>query len=195
MKKFWAIAVVAFCFLALNQSAKAEILWVSGFEPGDFSEWTNASGNWKLVNSSSGAHTGAYRTSVEGASSPNGDILLLEKSTAGYEDLQWAYWWKVGNALEVDDHIFAEWSANNGVDWQILADYTKVPTSDWQYASFNLPESANNNPLCQFRFRATLGASSDKMDFDDVSLSTTVPEPHFLFIFLPLLFCVFRRRK
>jgi hypothetical protein len=195
MKNFVVAAVVVFCLLVLSQSTKAEVIWTSGFESGDFSEWTIASGSWGLTNSSAGAHSGSYRASIDGATSPNGDVLLLANSTAGYEDLQWSYWWKTTAALEAEDYVFAEWSANDGVDWQFLADYTKLANSDWQYASFDLPESADNNPLCQFRFRAVLGSSSDCMSFDDVSLSTAVPEPHFLFLFLPILLCAFRRCK
>ncbi len=193
MRRFVAV-VVAFCFLALNQCVNAEVIWTSGFESGDFSDWTSASGNWKLVNNLSGAHSGTYRASTEGANSPNGDVLLLQKSTVGYEDLQWSYWWKVNDGLEVEDHVFVEWSANGGTDWQVLVDYTKLPTSDWQYAIFDLPQLADNNLLCQFRFRAVLGSGADEMSFDDVSL-TTVPEPHFLFLFLPMLICIFCRRK
>jgi len=194
MRRF-VVVVVVFCFLVFGQFAKAEVIWTSGLESGDFSDWTSASGNWKLVNNSPGAHSGTYRASTEGASSSNGDILLLEKSTVSYKNLQWSYWWKVNEALEDPDHVFVEWSDNGGADWQVLADYTKLPANSWQYASFDLPEVADNNLLCQFRFRAVLQHASDVMSFDDVSLLTAVPEPHFLFLFLPIFVCILCKRK
>lgn len=194
MKKILLAVVVAFCVLAQSQYAKAEIIWTNGFESGDFSEWTSVSGSWGLVHSSTGAHSGEYRASVDGATSLDGDVLLLAVSTAGYEDLQWNYWYKVNSGLEEADFVFAEWSANGGTDWQVLADYTKLPAGDWQLASFDLPETADNNPLCQFRFRVILGSSADCMSVDDVALTTT-PEPNFFFLFLPLMLCAFSRHK
>ena len=187
MKKMYVVAVAILFVFALCSKVRAETIWSDGFESGDFSAWTSVSGSWGLVHSSSGAKSGAYRASIDGETSLDGDILLLEKSTVGYENLQWSCWYKVNAGLEEEDHVFVEWSNNSGADWQILTEYTKVPSGDWQYASFDLPETADDNPLCQFRFRAVLGNPSDCMSFDDMSL-LTVPEPSSILLLLSCLF-------
>ncbi len=179
--------------------ASASIIWSDGFESGNFSAWSATSGGWTVVTSTLAAHSGLKGADVKGASLANGDMLAVSVSSAGSENLHWQYWFKVRDALESADSVFAEWTAN-GADWQTLTQYTNVATGDWQFADFTLPIGANNNPNLGFRFRATLGSATDRMNFDDAALSGTpiaaVPEPSSLLglgVSASLLF--FRRRK
>jgi hypothetical protein len=190
MKKFMVV-VIMFYFLALN-SAKAEVIWTSGFESGNFSDWTSVSGNWKI--SGGEIHYGVKRAQVDGTSGVE-SILLLTESTIGYKNINLDYWFRVYAGLEADDFLYVEYTAN-GEDWQNLKTYTNLASNaNWQEESFLLPSEAEDNPLFGFRLRAVLGSGSDCMYFDDVFLSTMVPEPNFLFLILPILLCIFCRCK
>ena len=154
------------------------VLWSDGFETGDFSAWTAVSGNWAVVTSSLSAHSGLRGADITEATNPAGDVLTLQASSLGYENLQFDYWSKVRAGLETEDQVLVEMSTNGGVDWIPLDTYSNVLAGDWQARSFNLPVAADNNPDLSLRLWAKLSSSGDRMNFDDFSLSgQPVPEP------------------
>lgn len=124
--------------------------------------------------------------------------LAQNISTAGYENLNLAFRYRVPQRLESGDHLIAEWSAN-GTTWAVLSDYTNLQVgsallnnvcgdgtdsdsdglTDWDdpdcdavSVSFNLPAEANNQAGFAIRFRSTFtGANADEFQLDDVALT------------------------
>jgi hypothetical protein len=189
-----AVFVGLLCLLP----AKGAVLWSDGFESGNFSAWTSATGAWSVVTSTLSAHSGLKGADIKGLTDPAGDVVLIRVSSSGYQNLEWQFWYKVRDALEVGDSLFAEWTAN-GTIWSPLAEYTNLPIGDWQSASFALPASANDNPNLALRLRAVLGSATDRMNIDDVSLSGTavaVPEPSIVIAGMSLVpyLCLRKRR-
>lgn len=176
VRKTSAVVAVVLFVLLLCPVAKGAIIWSDGFESGNTSNWSAPyDANWQAVSSGSAyVHSGSYRVQVSGASDSGGDVLLLTCSTAGFENLSLDYWCKTtSDALEASDHIYGEWSPDNGTSWQQLVDYTNTSTGAWQEANFTLPPDASDNLLFQFRLRAVLSSSTDAMWFDDFVLSGT----------------------
>ncbi len=196
-----SVAVAAAMFvLALCSSSHADQIWSDGFESGNFSAWSSASGNWTIVTSALSAHNGIKGADIKGTTNLSGDILSVHLSSVGFQNLEWQYWYKVRDGLElVDaDSVFAEWTAN-GTDWLSLDTYANSLAGGWQFISFALPAAANENSSLGFRFRATLGSSSDRMNFDDFALSgTPIPEPSSLTMMLSFssfIVCRFVRKR
>jgi hypothetical protein len=198
MRRVKITSIAVLLTLALCPGAKADTIWSDGFESGgNFPKWTSVNGNWTIITSALSAHSGNKGADIKGASGQNGDILSANISSAGLENIQWQYYYKVRDGLESADSVFAEWTVN-GADWLPLAVYTNSPAGDWQFASFMLPTEANENPNLGFHLRAVLDSASDRMNFDDFVLSgTPVPEPASISIFASFLFSlsVCRLRK
>jgi len=192
MKKM-GLAIAAVLFIsALCSMAEAAMIWSDGFESGDFSAWTSASGNWTM--SGGNVHSGLKRAQVFGPCAADGDVLLLSRSLAGDKNVTLDYWYRVYKDLENDDFIFVEWTPN-GLDWLALTTYSNiVANTDWQEATFLLPSGADDNPLFEFRLRAKLnsGVASDCVYFDDFML---IPEPASVFLFFSCFFSAIVRRK
>jgi hypothetical protein len=194
MRIIAAIAAAVFVLLTVCSSAGAATIWSDGFESGNFSAWTSAAGNWAVVASTLSAHNGVKGADIKGATDPSGDMLIVRLSSAGFQNLEWQYWYKVRDGLELADSVFAEWSPN-ATDWFVLAQYNNVLAGDWQFTSFTLPATANEDPSLSFRFRAILGTTTDRMNFDDFTLTgvATAPEPSSLVIFFSCLFFTARK--
>lgn len=167
-----------------------------GFESGNLGAWTSADANWTIITSSLAAHSGTKGLDVKGNTDPDSDILRIMTPSAGFQSLSWQYWFKVRDGLESADSVVAEWTAN-GADWLALASYSNLPSGDWQFASFALPETADENQNLGFRFRANLGSATDRMNFDDIALSGTasVPEPGSAILFGCFALSLLRRRR
>jgi hypothetical protein len=181
-------------FLPFSEASASPAVWVSGFENG-FADWTSASGNWTTV-SSSLAKSGSRYGKVEGATAFGGDTLLLEISTLGKQNLRLSYWYSVKLGLEADDSVALEWSSDGSL-WQGLVTYTDLSTEDvWKQVYFDLPVGASDNSQFAFRLVANLGSASDRMHFDDLTLSE-VPEPASLLLTLGFgaLFLLGMRRR
>jgi hypothetical protein len=156
---------------------KAATLWSDGFESGNLNGWVSASGNWAVVTSPQTAHAGTKGLDIKGNTAPDEDVLSVRVSSTGYRNLEWKYWYKVRDGLDLDDSVSVEWTGN-GTTWQPLVRYSGAEAGDWQLASFVLPNGAVNNPNLGLRLRATLSSATDRMNFDDFALSgTAVPEP------------------
>lgn len=176
MRKMWMMVVVLIFFGLGPASLRAgTVPWSDGFEAGDFSAWSGSSGNWAVVTSGLSAHSGSRGADIIGATNPAGDPLLLQVSSVNVQDLQFSYWSKVRAGLEAEDLVSVEWSPDN-VNWILLDTYTNILAGDWQFHSFNLPNTADNNPNLSFRLLAKLTSSGDRMNVDDFAL-TVVPEP------------------
>ena len=190
-------AIFTFFAVAMPAQVRGAQIWSDGFESGNFGAWTSADASWTIISSTSSAHSGTRGADVKGNTAPDDDILHVRASSAGFQSLQWQYWFKVRDALESADFVFAEWTAD-GADWISLATYSNLPTGDWQFASFDLPDSASDNPNLAFRFRATLGSATDRMNFDDVALAgaaVVAPEPSASVLFGCFVFSLLRRRS
>lgn len=119
-------------------------------------------------------HSGEKRAQVTGGQDDDTDtyILLKNVSTENHEDLELSFWYKTKKALEEEDHVYIEWTANSGESWSELDDFTDQGVDDeWLEVSYELPSEANNNLNFGFRFRAVLDAGNDKFQLDDISLS------------------------
>jgi len=69
------------------------------------------------------------------------------QSTVGYKDIQvsfWAYPDLYDATPAPGEWMKVDWSADGGTTWNNL--YTKLHTTDWEYNSYSLPATANNNP-------------------------------------------------
>lgn len=163
-----------FTLISFNARAIAPTIFSDGFESDNFSNWTSADSKWGTT--SGGAtdeHSGEARADVKGNTSGE-DVLLKNISTAGHENLTLNFWRKIKSALEEDDHVYVEWTAN-GSDWNELTDFSDVGAdTEWVEADYNLPEGADNNENFGLRFRAVLNAGNDEFYLDDVFLSGNV---------------------
>ena len=177
----FVVAAVLGC--VIMPPVKGDTIWESGVELGWPAE-ASWNGLWAVQVSSLSAHTGSRGVNVVGPSASAGDALWFGLSASGYQDLTWEYYYKIRDGLEVGDSVLSEWSSDNGETWLPLVTYTESAAGDWQLASFVLPASASNNSNLVFRFVATLGGSTDRMNFDDFKLSGVVtPEPITLLLF------------
>jgi len=153
-----------------------QIVWTDGFEMADLLGWATTTGSkWKSVSSAESRHYGSRGADVQGSTTvPTGDIITKMIDTGLHQNLVLAYWYKVRAGLEAGDHVYLKWTADDGLNWQTLMDYTELPTStEWQEARFALPSAADGNPNFGFRFRAVLANTTDRMNFDDLVLSST----------------------
>jgi hypothetical protein len=188
------VTVCLFGLLALSTKAEAVTIWENGFESGDFSAWSGATGNWSVITSTAAAHSGLRGADIIGPTAPEGDRLWVEIPSLGYRNLQWEYWWKVRAGLEGSDLLVVEWTADN-VTWQTLAAYSVLATSEWEMATFSLPAAADDNPNLAFHLLANFNSASDRMAFDDFVLGgEIIPEPA-TFILLTLGMLVDVRRR
>ena len=156
---------VAVLFFIMNGAGAAASLFSDGFESGDLSAWTSADPQW--ITQGTTAHTGIKRGTAMG---PGMGSLMKAQSTAGFENVQLSYWYRIQQTLESTDHVHVEWSGD-GTTWHQLADHTGTATSSFQFASWALPVSAENLTTFEFRFHASLGNSSDVFWLDDVELT------------------------
>jgi hypothetical protein len=193
---FLAALLVLFSVPKLEASViGGTVVWSDGFESGNFSAWSGSSGNWSVVTSTLSAQSGLRGADVKGNTDPDPDILSVAVSSVGTQNLEWSYWYKVRESLDADDSVAVEWTAN-GADWQALASYSAAEIGDWQFASFDLPAAADNNPNLGFRLRATLSSATDRMNFDNFTLTTTaVPEPAAALSLVSAVGLVLRRRR
>lgn len=166
-------------FLFPTHSAKGAPIWSDSFESGNFANWSEAGANWTIVTSLLSAHSGLRGADIKGDTALGGGALLVNLATSGTPNVEVGYWYKVRDTLDSADWVAVEWSANN-TDWQTLALYSGVPAGDWQYANFALPSEAGDNPDFSLRFVANLSSATDRMNIDDVTISSIpVPEPSF----------------
>lgn len=181
-----AILLVMAVILTLAANVQADIIWSDGFESGDFSAWTSASFDWDT--SGGNTHSGSKRGQIAGPFTSGEEILLLQYSTATYEDVALEYWHRIYAGLEENDYVFVEWTAD-GIDWQEIVTYNDVAhDADWQQASYLLPADADDNPLFGLRIRSGLNHTSDCIYFDDLALSAApIPEPASTILFLSCL--------
>ncbi|MFH1170169.1 MAG: PEP-CTERM sorting domain-containing protein [Candidatus Vogelbacteria bacterium] len=188
------VAAAILGFLPASTLAGPVMIWSEGFENG-FPPEASVTGSWSVINSPTSAHSGSSGADIDGPTGTNGDVLFLPLSSVGYQDLGWEYWLKVRDGLETGDQVLAQWTVD-GANWETLATYTNQVAGDWQLATFDLPISADNNSNLAFRFFANLANSSDRMNFDDITLSgTPVPEPATLGLLALGALTVARRRS
>ena len=182
--------------LAAVLPVQATLIWSNGFESGDFSAWTSASGQWDVVGSGGSAHTGDYGADITGSSTaPDDGVLTMNVSSENFQSLTLDYYYKIRESLESTDYVFVEWTAS-GTDWQLLKDYTDLPAStSWVQEILQLPAGAEDNSSFGFRLRAVLSSGSDRMNFDDFALTgVEIPEPATMLLGSAGLLA-FRRRR
>ena len=175
----WKLAVVL-ALLAGSQWAEAGpvTIWQDGVDSGSFDPAWTKTGAWTIVTSSSAAHDGTRGVDITGPTSGGGDVLELQVSTVGYQDIEFTDWSKVRAALESTDSLVTQVSTDGGQSWQNLKTYANLPAGDWSKDSFPLPIEADNNPNLEIRLWATFDSGSDRTGFDTFVLSgTPVPEP------------------
>lgn len=190
----WCLVLMA---AALTTSAaSATVIWSDGFEsaaPLVEQGWSVVGGQWKRVSSALAAHSGTAGLDIQGAAVLDAEVLGRTISTVGYESVSLEYWYKIRDGLEAADHVWIDWSAD-GNSWQTLVEYTALPAGDWLLASIPLPLAAANNPALGVRLRAQLGGSTDRMNFDDLSIvGVPVPEPSMVALMVLASVCLRRR--
>lgn len=176
-KHFWGLVVLATAgavvvLISAGGAQAATSLFGDGFESGDFANWTSAEAPW-TVNGTT-AHGGVKRATATG---PGSGALVKQESTTGFENITLSYWYRIQQSLESADHVAVELSAD-GTSWTPVAIYTGPATGSFQFASWPLPASANDQTHFEFRFHASLGNSSDTFWLDDVELTgNPIPTP------------------
>jgi len=162
-------------FFIFEKPVKAEsIIFSDGFESNNFNNWTLVGSNWRIISYTPAAHSGMRRAHIDGNPDVVDSLLFKSFSTVGYSSIKLNFWVKVGN-LESTDHIYVEWSTDNE-NWNVLEDFTdgNDQITTWTEKIYFLDERANNNSNLSFRLRATLNASDDSFDLDDVIIFGTV---------------------
>ncbi len=175
-------ATIALCGMVFSPLANLPLVYAanvftSSFENGAANNaslvssngWTQADNDWTITSGS--GHTGSRKAQVsnQGASD---DILRKAISTVGQDTVVLSYYYKTGQPLEANDHVYVEWTAN-GSSWTQLADYHSLSNGSWTSAVHNLPAGANNNANFAFRFRAVgLEPSTGQGDKDEFQLDT-----------------------
>lgn len=166
-----ALAALVFVVSAGVARAAPTPLWSDSFESGNFTAWTSADNDWHV--SSGSGHDGTYKASVYGqGGSP--DNIVKAVSTAGYEDIVLTYYFRTGQPLESNDHVYSEWY--NGTSWVTLTDHASVNNGSWTQVTHALPAGADNLATFQIRFRATGlenaagGGDKDEFMIDAVSV-------------------------
>lgn len=162
------VVMASLVFVAPGRASTAVSFFNDGFESGDFSAWNVPGTNWSI--SSSDAASGTKKSVVIG--SVDGSSLGKNISTQGYETIQLSYSYKILESLEGNDSVVVEWSSD-GTNWNSVADHHNLSSGAWTVNTVSLTAGANNNPNFRFRFKASLGSSSDKFALDNVYLSGT----------------------
>jgi len=193
MRTRWCTRVCVLIILILPIVAEGASIFEDNFEAGNLNKWSAMSGNWTTVASSASAHEGTRGLNIQGNTDPDEDVLTVHLSTIGYPNLGLRYWAKARDGLEVGDIVTVEWSLDAAI-WHQLANYTNLPTGEWFQENFPLPAEALNTEI-DLRFRATLGGATDRMNFDEIMISSDpVPEPSGL-VLVGLLSPFLIRRK
>lgn len=187
------MSVVAYCFLVQGAQAGQVTIWEDGFESEDFSRWSSVSGGWKIVTDEAGAQSGNRRAQVSGGEI---EILTKEISTVGYlEPIVFEFYWKVNSGLEVNDHVYAQWTEDGGGHYGNLTDFAGSLVGDWQLASFVLPVDAANNPQFGVRFISFVDSGTQEIFSIDSVRLYGVPEPASLSLLLLASLVLLRVRR
>lgn len=153
-------------------------IFADDFEGGSFINWTSASALWSV--SGNEAHSGSKRANVKGGEGAGEQILLLERSTLGLENIVLNFWYRTATSslLEAEDKVFIEYTTD-GATWSELGRIEEgVETVEWTESIYNLPTEANHNDNFGIRFRAVLDAAADEVRLDDVTiLGEPLPPP------------------
>ena len=185
--QIYLILLVGFVFFYFNTVNASLVIFSDGFED-DFSNWTGNDIKWTTSRTSSeaGVHGGLKRAQAKGDATvkpARDEVLLKNISTEGSENIGLSFWYRIYDSLEVDDHVYIEWTADSS-DWNILYDFMAVTESDvWTFVSYPIPSEANDKVNFAIRFRANLGSGGDIFYLDDVVVSagggnsTSVPTP------------------
>jgi len=150
-------------------------IFADDFEGGSLINWTSASALWSVIGAD--PHSNGKKAVVAGGAGEQ--ILLLERSTLGLENISLTYWHKVAtSSLEEADKVYVEYTAD-GVTWLELGRIEQgMETGEWEETILNLPTEANHNDNFGIRFRAVLDAAADEVRLDDVTiLGEPLPPP------------------
>jgi len=98
-------------------------------------------------------------------------------STVGYTNINVSYGRLPNNkaAFEEDERFLAQWSADGDEPWFDIEEST---SEEWEVKSYNLPETAEDNPALALRFRVEADGSDGNELFwlDTVVVSGDVPQ-------------------
>lgn len=191
MKRIMAVLAVMIGVVILPNGASATpvpvTIFSTSFEDGLVAP-IQATGNWTTIASSAGAHSGVDRASISGPTASEGDALTVLFSTAGYEEVELGYYWKINSQFEAGDFLFSEWTPDGGVTWLSLSTGHTGPATAWLNDHFMLPIGADNNALFGVRWLGILGNSSDVGSLDDVSITgVAIPEPKSLSLMIIMM--------
>ncbi len=197
MKRMMAVLAVMIGVVVLPNAANATpvpmTIFSTSFEDGLVPP-IQATGNWTTVASSAGAHSGVDRASLSGPTASGGDVLTILFSTAGYEEVELDYYWKINNQLEVGEFFYSEWTPDGGATWLPLSTGHTGPATGWNNDHFMLPDGADNNPLFGVHWLGLLPHSSDTVSLDSASI-VAIPEPKsFALMIMMMLGAGLRRR-
>ena len=156
----------------------AATVFTDSFEaPTNLGNWTSGSA-WN--SDSSDDHSGSKSARVAGSNS--GQTMSRTVSTTGYNTIVVSFWYKAeslddDSGTSNDDHLYAEYSTNNGSSWNELSDISDVSGDDdddgnWHESSDSIA-AASNIANFQVRFRGVLNNGSDKVWIDDVLITGT----------------------
>lgn len=153
--------------------ADSDVIFSSSFNEINFADWTYANNKWQR---DSGTDYLGERGKASISGAFKGESYLAKHvSTAGQSSVVLKYYYKIpaGKALETNDHIYLDWSADGGWTWQRFSevDYTDTHTDgEWFFAEHILPVGAANNTNFAFRFVAVMDNGNDKFFLDNVLL-------------------------
>ena len=159
-----------FMVVFLFNFVSASVILSDNFESGTLSGWSLSTieNNWTV--STLDPHTGTYHAySVPTNTNEPASIMERIISTIGYENINFSYYRKLN--LDVADEFQVEYNIGSG--WTILEQTgdSGVTDSAYQYKSFLLPASAEDNVNFQIKFECTGGAVSDKCSLDNINLT------------------------
>lgn len=143
-------------------------LFFEGFESGNLltNNWTNSGSGvpWRI---DTVPYEGLYNIRAKGASGSS--IIETNIDTTGYENI-WFSFYVFTAALDPDEYITADWF--NGTAWINLLQIENV--ASYTIYSYNLSQSANNNPNFKVRFRCEASSSNEKCQIDNVQVAGDV---------------------
>ncbi len=142
-----------------------ETLFTGGFEPGNFSAWTSASG-WTVRNDQK--RSGSYA-----ARQDTTNLSTLEKraSASGLANLTLTFWLKGNNNTEDADWVRVYATSNSGGTWTQVSEKTLGDrNSSWTQITVAIPDAYASSGF-GFQIRASVSSIDECQYVDDVLLT------------------------
>ncbi len=144
------------------------------FEDGNISDWnlTTVENNWSVVTTDPYAGTYHAQANPQNTNEP-ASVMEINANTSGYENIFFSYYRKL-IGLDIADEFKAKWY--DGASWIVVEETLSNSVNDASYVfmNFNLPSTADDNPLLKIRFECTAGAVSEYCRVDNVRVNGSI---------------------